>query len=63
VTEGQVDKRLTSTKQHGEISIEFYCIDAVAMPIKDNVGGFELEEFVRQGMTFNRQHIQRYETC
>jgi len=48
--EGQADRRLTSTKQHGEISIKFYCIDAVAMPIKDKAGDFELEDFFRQGM-------------
>jgi hypothetical protein len=49
VKEGQTNKRLTSTKQHGEISIKFYCIDAVAMPIKDGAGEFELAELVRQG--------------
>jgi hypothetical protein len=51
VIEGQAEKLLTSTKQHGEISIKFHSIDAVAMPVKDNVGEFELEIFVRQGMT------------
>lgn len=40
----QADKWHTSAKQHGEISIEFDCIDAVAMPIKDNTGEFELNK-------------------
>jgi len=44
--EGQADKRLTSTKQHGEINIKLDCIDAVAMPIKGNVGDFELEKLL-----------------
>jgi len=31
----------SSAKQHGEISIKFYCIDAVAMPPKGKAGGFK----------------------
>jgi hypothetical protein len=49
--EGQANKQLTSAKQPGEISIKFYCIDAVAMPPKGKAGGFELKLSVRQSMT------------
>ena len=48
--EGQANKQLISAKQHGEISIKFYCIDTVAMPPKGEAGGFELKLSVRQSM-------------